>query len=394
MSIIGCMLMLWLATTPIGPPAPKPAPATAKPTHTAAKPAASTPHKQAKPSVDARNGWTLTTSLGRLYDDNVIQLTTAGLALFDRRPGPPRFKIEEVGDWSTTLDASLRWRGRPIERRETTVEGGFTVRRYDVDDVVDREEYAISLDQELTASQKHLLRGSVWLTHLPNYYLGELTDLDESVAAGTRVRNSLQYAQSTYGVRLAQGLMRGRLTLDGSLERLHREYGPHFRERDNDNDQVQLAATVRPFKDWGASFRLIWLRGDLNARGDLPDSLGVTDVDISYDHNGVGAAASLPWSKGSWRGRLDLSVMPEHRRYVTGDKFDVARFGRLADRLETRAHLVEHLTELLDVVVTASRLTSRVSYSVPIAIDPSQTDFDQDTFGIALRARWDWHPKQ
>src|SRR5262249_41627532 len=155
-----------------------------------------------------------------------------------------------------------------------------------------------------------------------------------------------------YGIRLAQDLMRGRLTVDGSLERLHRDYGPHFQERTNDNDQFQLGVTLRPFKDWGASFRVLWIRGDLNARGDLPDTLGVTDVDVSYDHNGVGGAASLPWSNGGWRGRLDLSVIPEQRRYVTTDKFDVARFGRVADRLESRAHLVERVTDLLDVVVT------------------------------------------
>jgi len=383
---LGCLVLLLLAAAPMGPPAPTPAASAPKPEHASA-------HAKKKHARPPEDRWTLTASLGRLYDDNVIQLTTAGLALFDRRPGPPRFKIESVDDWSTTLDASLRWRGRPLNRRQTSLEGGFSVRRYDVDDVVNREEYALSLDQELTASQRHLLVGSLWFTHLPNYYLGEVTDVDESVVAGRRVRNSLQYAQTTYGVRLAQGLMRGRLTIDGSLERLHRDYGPHFRERDNDNDQFQLAATARPFKDWGASFRVIWIRGDLNARGDLPDTPGVTDVDISYDHDGVGAAAMLPWSKGGWRGRLDLSVIPEQRRYVTADKFDVARFGRVADRLESRARVTERVTDLLDVVISASRLTSRVSYTVPIGIDPSQTDFDQDTFGIALRARWDWHPK-
>jgi hypothetical protein len=385
MSSFGCLVLLWLVTTPIGPPAPKPASPPAKPEHAGT-------HARSKHPQPPQDRWTLTASLGRLYDDNVIQLTTAGLARFERDPGPPRFKIDEVGDWSTTLDASLRWRGRPLSRRQTSIEGGFSVRRYDVDEIVDREEYALSLDQELTASQRHLLVGSLWTTHLPNYYLGEATDVDESVVAGRRVRNSLQYAQTTYGVRLGQDLMRGRLTIYGSLERLHRDYGPHFRERDNDNDQVQLAATVRPFKDWGATLRVIWIRGDLNARGDLPDTLGVTDVDISYDHDGVGAAAMLPWSKGGWRGRLDLSVIPEQRRYVTANKFDVARFGRVADRLESSARVTERITDLLDVIVSASRLTSRVSYTVPIAIDPSQTDFDQDTFNLALRARWDWRP--
>src|SRR5262249_53008774 len=188
-------------------------------------------------------------------------------------------------------------------------------------------------------SPRNRLARSLDLSHVPRWYLGELTDRDESVIAGRRVRNSVDYAETAYGIRLEQALWGGRASVDGSLERIHRDYNVHFPERDNDNDQFRLGATVYPFPGWGANVRVSWLRGDLNARGEIPDTLGVNDVDISYDHDGVGVLATLPWSHGGWRGRLDASRVPEERVFTDSDKFDVTRFGRVARRLENRVRV-------------------------------------------------------
>src|SRR5437763_4377941 len=123
-------------------------------------------------------------SLGRGHDDNVIQLTRQGLDLFTRRPGPPRFLISQVGDMATIAQGSLRWRARPWERRETRLQLDAGFHRYDHDRVFDWREVDLSATQELTASRRRPLTAELYGGRIPDYYLGEITDIDESVAAG------------------------------------------------------------------------------------------------------------------------------------------------------------------------------------------------------------------
>jgi len=329
-------------------------------------------------------------SLGREHDDNVIQLTRANLDLFATRPGPPRFLISRVGDWATIGEGTLRFRDRLLPHRDTRAELDAGFHRYDHDRVVDWQQYDLSLAQELTASHRHLLSLEAFLGHIPNYYLGEITDLDESVAAGTRVRNSLTYEQTRYGARLRQELLRGRFAVAAGLERIHRGYNRHFQERVNDNDQWQLQAEVVPVPGWDASARIVWLTGALRARGDLPDTLGVRDTDISYDHDGIGAAVSLPWGgRGRWRGRLDGSFQPEVRSYTTTDKFDILRFGRENHRRDARVRVSERLWGPLEGVMSWSRLTSRAEFHQGITFPAEQTNFAQEQFEVLLRARWE-----
>ncbi|HEY6196647.1 MAG TPA: hypothetical protein VI504_16575 [Candidatus Eisenbacteria bacterium] len=329
-------------------------------------------------------------SLGRGHDDNVLQLTRQTLDLFTRRPGPPRFLISQVGDMATIARGSLRWRARPWDRRETRLDLDAAFHRYDHDRVFDWQELELSASQELTASRRRPLTAELYGGRVPDYYLGEITDIDESVAAGRTVRHSLSYAQTTYGLRLRQELLRGRLEFGGALERIHREYNRHFLERMNDNDSWRLQAEATPFRGWDGSARVTWLRGDLNARGDLPDTLGVTDTDISYDHDGVGISLALPWGRGAWRGRFDGSFMPEVRRYTTDNKFDILRFGRENHRRDTRLRLTQRVWGPLDAVATWERLISRAEFHQGITFPAAQTNFDQEQFGVELRARWEF----
>jgi hypothetical protein len=247
----------------------------------------------------------------------------------------------------------------------------------------------LSAAQELTASRRHLLTFELWAAHIPDYYLGEITDLDESVALGDRVRQSLSYQQTRYGVRLRQVELRGRLELSAALERIHRGYNRHFHERDNDNDQWKLQAELTPFQRWDGAVRVSWQRGDLNAKGDLPDPLGVPDRDISYDHDGVGAGITLPWGRSRWRGRLDGSFTPESRRYTTADKFDILRFGRENHRRDSKLRVTQRIWGPLDAIVTWERLTSEAEFHEGITFPAGQTNFAQEQFGAELRARWE-----
>jgi hypothetical protein len=337
----------------------------------------------------ARSQFSLGVSLVRAHDDNVIQLTRQNLDLFTNRPGAPRFLIAQVGDMQTVTEGALRWRGRPWARRDTRLEFDATAHRYDVDHVVDWQQYEWTGTQDLTSSRRQSLSLSVFANRIPRYYLGEVTELEASVASGRRVRQSLTYEQTGTGVRLRQQLLRGRMAFTGGLEHMHREYNPHFAERTNNNDQWRLQAEASPWRSWDASLRVTWLKGSLRARGNIPDSLDIAENDISYDHDGIGLALTLPWGRADWRGRLDASLMPEVRTYNTGDKFDILRFGRENHRRDVRLRVTQGVWGPIDAVVTWQRLTSRARFNAGITFPPEQTNFDQEQFGVMLRLRAD-----
>jgi hypothetical protein len=329
-------------------------------------------------------------SIGREHDDNVLQLTRQNLDRFALLPGPPRFLIPHVGDEVTTALGTLRWRARLLRRRETRIELSAEAHRYDHDRAVDWQQYAWGVAQELTAARRSLMILELWGSRIPDYYLGEITDLDESVAAGGRIRRSLTYGQTSYGLRLRQDYLRGRFGLMGGLERVHRGYNLHFDERENTNEQWRLQMELKPFRRWDASVRVNVLRGDLNARGDLVDPLGVVDTDISYDHDGLGFAVTLPWGgRGAWKGRIDAAYMPELRTYTTTDKFDILRFGRENHRRDTRVRCTQRVWGPFDAITTWEKLTSEAEFHQGISFPAEQTNFAQEQFGVELRGRWD-----
>ena len=343
----------------------------------------------AGPRRPSRSQFAFTAAVGRQHDDNVLQLTKRNLERFATNPGAPRFLIPQVADMSTTFEASGRMRGRPLHRRETRLGVDLAVIRFDHDDLADWEQYGVQLAQELTATKRRLLTLELYGNRIPSYYLGEITDLDSSVALGRRVRSSLTYKQTRLGIRLRQATWGGRLELSGALEHEHRDYNARFAERDNDDDQFRIAADLAPFTRWPASVRVAWERGDRNAKGDLPETPSLVDTDISYDHEGVGVTITLPWGRGPWRGRADATYAPEIRRYTTTDKFDVIRFGRENHRREVGVRVTQRVWGPFDALVTWSRLTSRAEFNQGITFPAAETNFAQEQVRIALRGRWE-----
>jgi hypothetical protein len=82
--------------------------------------------------------------------------------------------------------------------------------------------------------------------------------------------------------------------------------------------------------------------------------------------------------------------MPEVRRYTTDNKFDILRFGRENHRRDTRLRLTQRVWGPLDAVATWERLISRAEFHQGITFPAAQTNFDQEQFGVELRARWEF----
>ena len=346
------------------------------------------PAHVAQGGVSEYSGFSYALGFERLHDDNILQMTGVNLARFDANPDPPRFAITTVDDDVNGVHAALRWRAHPWPRRETRIAGTFDFDDFVRNDVKDWGQYGLTALQQLTASRRNLLSVRLAWSRIPRYYLGEITDADDSFAAGARIRRGLNYAQDAYGVRLSQGLERGRYEVAGSWERKSRDYGSYFAERDNHNDSWQIDAGARPFRGSGVTLQATYVSGRLAAQGDLASS-PIVDADISYDHSGLGGSLGVPWGRGGSGGRLDIDVMPEKRTYTTADKFDLTRYGRVNQRLDTQVRVTQALAGPLDVRIEYERLTSRGSYTSGLVASEEATDFTQNRFGISLRARLD-----
>jgi hypothetical protein len=332
--------------------------------------------------------WTLTASVEHRHDDNILQLTQHGFDRFDANSAAPRFLIRSTDDDIHILHGDARWRGRTFRRREARITASADVQRFARNGVKDWEEYDLGVVQELTASKRHLVTMETWASAIPSFYLGQLTDDDDSFAAGRTIRRPVTYRQLAWGVRMEQQLARGRVSVALGAERVRRDYDSHFDERDNHNDQWRIEALWRPFRRWDATFGLEYLAGGLRATGDLPSS-PIRDDDISYDHRGLGANARLPWRVRGSRGRLDLTWTPERRDYTTPDKFDVLRYQRTNRRERLALAVTQRVWANLDLVADYDRLTSRARFPDGLLVDPDVTDFEQHRFGVRLRGRWD-----
>lgn len=366
------LFLLWIAAAP-GPVAGAPAPSG---------------RTEPAPPRPSSSSWSASVAIERLHDDNILQLTKHDADRFAANSSPPRFLIESTGDNVSVLHGNLRWRPRLVRRRETRFAGSLDVSRYDRNPVKNWEEYGASLEQELTASRRALTTVRVWGSRVPDYYLRQITDEDDSFDAGVRIRRPLRYAETELGARLSQELARGRVEISGGVRRRHRDYDGHFNERDNDNDEWTVAARGRPVPGWGLTAGLSYVAGALEARGDLAAS-AIRDADISYDHRGLGGSLMMPWVIGGRRGRVQFEYAPETRAYTTTDKFDLTRFDRTNFRRETTVTVTQRVWGAFDAIAEYQRLTSDARFPDGVNFSEDVTDFEQTRFGLTLRAHWD-----
>ncbi len=130
------------------------------------------------------------------YDDNVLSLSDREIARFESDPvyaQSDRFKIESVDDFIFAPDLGLAFHRSPKGGRETSLGASLRAYQYFTDSVKSYQSYGVWLRQELNRSRAHGTVLSAGFTQTPSYYLRELLDDDESVAAMAFVRNSLDY---------------------------------------------------------------------------------------------------------------------------------------------------------------------------------------------------------
>jgi hypothetical protein len=333
-----------------------------------------------------RPAWAFTLGVGVHHDDNILQLSGRNLDRLATDPGLPRFRIAGSGDQVFDLSAGATLRARPIRRRETRLEATAEADRYADSGVADWHHVGIATQQELTATRRTLTTVRAWADALPRYYLGEITDDDDSFAAGRRIRRSLTYAQTTLGARLEQRVARAELAV--TVERSHRDYDAHFDERDGDDERWRLALGGVPSPRAGVRLGVALTGGRYDATGDLAAS-PIRDDDVSHDHHGFAVSAGVPWGHGPSRGRIDIEIAPETRRYTTADPFDVLRHGRENHRVESRVRVTQRAWGPLDAVATWDRTTSDAAFPAGAGVVEDEYDFDQSRFGVMLRGRWD-----
>lgn len=331
----------------------------------------------------ARLGLSFEAALATRHDDNILQLSQRDIDRLNAQTTPTsRFLISSADDRVTIGDLRARWRTRPLPRRETTVTLDAEVYRYAQNDIKNYRKLGLALAQELSASRKYLSSIRVAVSRIPRFYLRQLTDDDRSFELGRRVRESATYAETDLDVSFEQMVVPDRLEVAVGLERVRRDFNEFFHERDNTNDSSRLRVRGRPLGGSRFQAGVAYVRGALDARGDL-DSTPIPDDDISYDHHGFEVTAALPWG-GRHAGRIVGRYERERRDFTTTNKFDTLRFDRSETRTDVGLAFSLRLVASLDLIADWRRLRNDAVFPEGVTSD-DVTDFTENRWSFGLR---------
>ena len=322
-------------------------------------------------------------SLETRYDDNILQLSEEAQDRFREEPDPERFLIESIDDYVAIGKIDLRWRGKPIRKRETAVRAFLDAFRYVRNDIKDYEKFGISISQELTASRRHLASLQIRYSRIPDFYKRHRVDEDASFDAGERVISSYDYEEDRYSVTYEQAIVNRRLEARLDWKYFDRDYNESFNERDSTKDIWSLALIGRPFRDTPLEVGLAYGTGDLRARGDLP-ATPITDDDVSYRLDTYLLDVEYRW-KGRRGGRVGVSAEREFREFTSDNAFDLGHFGREDERNNYRVRLDQRLSRKLVLLAKYHRKSREVTLPPGIPVSDDETDFVEHriTVGVA-----------
>ena len=291
------------------------------------------PEAAARSNNDGTWSFTLDADVEARYDDNILSGSDEDIfRLGNPQPGDAdRFRIETPEDTILAPELRLEWEHARPRGLETGI--ATTLRAYDyrTNSVKDYQKYSFLVRQELNRSRSHgttlRLRGGV----IPSYYLRELIDDDESIAAGAIVRNSLTYEKTELGAELSQGIVHRRLTTSIGYDRERRNYNEHFNERDSDSDVLSIDLNIYPLDTLAFRIRPYYKYEKRVARGDLP-ATEIVDDDVGFDSDLLGI--DLRWRFGrdaDHRHEIGVWYDDEIRDFTTLYTPDTGHYGREDD---------------------------------------------------------------
>lgn len=331
--------------------------------------------------------FSLNISLEGRYDDNITQLSEQDIGRLKNNRDPTRFLIETPDDMIMEGNLNFRWKAHPIRRRETAIRASLDAHRYSRNDVKNYEKFGVSISQEVTASRRHLGSLRLEFSRIPHFYLRQITDDDASFAAGQRIREALTYAQNEYTLAYEQEMVNGRLEGRLGWRRQARGFNHHFNERDGTRETWSLAVKIRPFRGSPVKLGFGYGSGTLRTRGDLASS-PIADDDISYRHHTLIFETEIAWQTRR-RGRLELDLQRERRRFTTDNPFDTSHSGRNDERRDYRARIVQHLRPSLALVAELRRRSNNATFPAGFTTSDEVTDFVENRVTLGLA----WNPR-
>lgn len=342
--------------------------------------------------------WDLRLALEERYDDNIVELSDDDLDRFDEgRPGDEtrnRYSIESTDDFVTTLRAAFdfdaRWRGDVT----TTFDATLSAHQHLENSIKDYESIRLGVEQGLHPGRTYATALAVSWSVTPDYYLRNLVDEESEFAlniSGYRLEAS--YREKILVARLEQVLVPRRLRFESVVGREIRDYNGAFNERDSESPLWEAAVLWEPHGDARLRLRVTFRREDLQAEGDLPDTIFAED-DISHRREILRGEARFRWGPGGLRRTVRLSFEAEDRDYTTDDPNDIFHYGRHDDRTRINAGLRVELRRGWYISAEYEREENRSDFPSAIAmvLDPDETtDFTANrvtfAFGYVLSGR-------
>jgi len=259
------------------------------------------------------------------YDDNILSLSETEKNLIS---DPNRFKIDSVGDAILIPSVFLQLSRLPRHGRETNM--FLSLRAYDYvrNSIKDYQTFGVGLRQELNRSRKYRTVLRVGGSRVPDYYVRQLIDDDESTAAGRLIRNELTFVKNSGYIEISQKIVDDVLTVSGRYSRERRNYNPHFNERDSSSDVFEIDLDVYPARTNNFRVTPYYEHESRSSRGDLASS-PIVDDDVGFDSDLSGLSLRGLWGRDSdHRKSVSFYYERENRDFTTNFTPDTGHFGR------------------------------------------------------------------
>lgn len=199
---------------------------------------------------------------------------------------------------------------------------------YTTNSVKNFQQYSLAVRQELHRSHVHSTALTVGGSYIPSYYLRQLVDDDESVLAGTTIRNSADYSLQQVFIEVTQELVDRTLSVATRYTHENRDYNDHFNERDSTSSVASLDFNIYPAHNNHFRLRPYVEREQREAAGDVA-STAVVDDDAGFDSGMYGLEARWVWGPNSdHRQSFRVLLEKEDRTYNTTNSADTGHFDR------------------------------------------------------------------